>query len=120
MPQHPAVPPRADHGQASVELVALLPLTAALLALLWQAIVTGLAVWQADGAASAAARAVALGADGAAATRAARATLPPGLDRTLGVHVGDDAVTAALPVRAVIGGRRVLTVRASAHLAPQT
>lgn len=41
-----ARPPRpAESGQASVELVALLPLVVVLAALLWQAVVAGQAVW---------------------------------------------------------------------------
>ena len=58
-----------QRGQASVELVALLPLVVALLAGLWQAAVAGHAAWAAAGAAQAAARAVAVGADARAAAR---------------------------------------------------
>jgi len=36
---------RSQDGQASVELVALLPLAGALVALLWQALLAGEALW---------------------------------------------------------------------------
>ena len=66
-----------QRGQATVELVALLPVLAALLAALWQAVLAGQAVWAVTSAARAAARAHAVGAD---ARRAARAA-PPGFAR---------------------------------------
>ena len=72
-----------DQGQASVELVALLPLMAVLAGLLWQAVVAGQAVWLAGSAARAAARATALGAD---APAAARRVLPDRLERGLVVR----------------------------------
>jgi hypothetical protein len=56
-------------GQATVELVALLPVLAVLLAALWQAVLAGQAVWAATSAARAAARAHAVGADERAAAR---------------------------------------------------
>ena len=65
-----AVTPRAD-GQAAVELVALLPLAALLLAGAWQLALAGHAAWAADAAARAAARAAAVGGDARAAARAA-------------------------------------------------
>ena len=58
-----------QRGQATVELVALLPVLAALLAALWQAVLAGQAVWAATTAARAAARADAVGADAARAPR---------------------------------------------------
>ena len=58
-----------DHGQASVELVALLPLLAMVLAVAWQLVLAGEAVWAASAAARAAARAVAVGDDAGAAAR---------------------------------------------------
>src|SRR4051794_36995011 len=76
----PRTAPSDDSGQASVELVALLPLIAAVLALGWQAILFGNTVWAATTAARAAARAAALG--GAPAV-AARTRLPSSLERGL-------------------------------------
>jgi hypothetical protein len=71
-----------DDGQAAVELVALLPLIGLLVALMWQALLGGETVWLSGGAARAAARAVAVGAD---PLDAARAVLPPRLERGLRV-----------------------------------
>jgi hypothetical protein len=78
MPAH-----RGHEGQASVETVALLPLVVLVGALLWQAVVAGQALWLSGAAARAAARATAVGAD---ADAAARAALPPRLERGLRVH----------------------------------
>ena len=61
---------RSESGQAAVELVVLLPLIVAILALALQALLAGQAVWEARAAARAAARAHAVGADAAAAARA--------------------------------------------------
>ena len=83
-PQSPA-PARCDErrasarasGQASVELIALLPCALAVLAALWQLVLAGHAVWAASAAARAAARAHAVGAD---PRRAARDHLPASLE----------------------------------------
>jgi hypothetical protein len=66
-----------DDGQATVELIALLPCLAALLAAAWQSALAGHAAWAASAAARAAARAHAVGAD---PRRAARAHLPSSLE----------------------------------------
>lgn len=76
-------PPPSDAGQASVEFVALLPLIVAVLALAWQAVLAGEAVWAASAAARAAARAASVGAD---AEQAARTHLPARLERGLRVR----------------------------------
>src|SRR5689334_19961606 len=92
---------RDERGQATVELVALLPLLAVLGFAVWQGAVAGQAIWLAGSAARAAARAEALGADPAPAARAA---LPPRLEDGLRVRPADDggvAVTVRIP--AVIG-----------------
>lgn len=70
----------AQQGQATVELVALLPVLAALLLALWQAVLAGHAVWAVTSAARAAARAHAVGSDprGAARTHLP-VSLEPGL-----------------------------------------
>src|SRR4051812_50219699 len=65
------VPGMRERGQASVELMAVLPVVAVLVAAAWQAAVAGQAIWLSGGAARAAARAHAVGGDvGAAAPRA--------------------------------------------------
>src|SRR5690349_10042624 len=73
---------RSAAGQASVELVAALPAIVVILAVAWQAVLAGQAVWHARVAARAAARAHSFGAD---AERAARDHLPRRLERGLRV-----------------------------------
>ena len=69
---------RDSSGQASVELVAMLPVLALALGALWQGVVAGQAIWMSGSAARAAARAHALGDD---AEDAARRSLPRTLAR---------------------------------------
>ena len=118
MPPAPSRTPRAgEHGQATVELIALLPLIGVLAALLWQAVVAGQAVWFAGSAARAAARASAVGAD---ARAAARGVLPGRLDRGLKVEREGDGVRVAVAIPAVIGRARLGSVSAGARLQDQT
>ena len=109
----------SQRGQASVELVALLPLMALLAALLWQAELAGQAVWLAGSAARAAARASAIGAD---APAAARRVLPDRLERGLVVRsvASGSGVRVAIAIPAVIGSGRLTTVSARARLQDQT
>lgn len=113
-----ARPPRAEHGQASVELVALLPLMAVLAGLLWQGVVAGQAVWLAGSAARAAARASAVGTDERAA---ARRVLPARLERGLVVRRErpGDGVRVAIRVPAIVGSGGLTTVSARARLQAQ-
>jgi hypothetical protein len=76
-----------EAGQATVELVALLPLLVVVLAGAWQAVLAGQAAWAAGAAARAAARAHAVDTD---PTRAARTHLPGSLERGLRVTAGSD------------------------------
>src|SRR4051794_36610482 len=109
--------PAAQDGQATVELVALLPLVALLALLLWQAAVAGQAIWLAGTAARAAARAAAVG---ASPRSAAGGVLPDRLERGLRVHARDDgSVALSLGVPLVTGGGRLTTVGASARFARQ-
>jgi hypothetical protein len=95
-----------EQGQASVELVALLPIVALLVALLWQALLAGEAVWLGAGAARAAARASALGDD---PLRAARSVLPSRFAAVARVRTTQDgAVDVSVPVPLLLG-RGVLT-----------
>jgi Flp pilus assembly protein TadG len=106
----------SERGQAAVELVAVLPVVAALLAGLWQLAVAGHAAWAAARAAEAAARAEALGFDPRAA---ARRVLPAPLERGLRVRVeaeGRVALTLRIPSSF---GVRVGTVSSTARFAPQ-
>lgn len=92
------VPP--DAGQASVEFVAVLPLVVLVLALAWQAVVAGHAVWAATSAARAAARAAAIGQDPLAA---ARAHLPASLEHDLRLsRPGAGSVQLSLRVPRVV------------------
>jgi hypothetical protein len=114
-------PHRAEHGQASVELVALLPLVGVLAGLLWQGVVAGQAVWLAGSAARAAARAGAIGNDERAA---ARRVLPARLRRGLVVRrersgAGGGGVRVAIAVPTIIGDVRLTTVSARARLQDQ-
>jgi pilus assembly protein CpaE len=99
---------RGERGQASVELVGVLPLIVIVCALLWQAVVAGQAVWLSGSAARAAARAAAVGADPALAARRA---LPPRLERGLRVRAGD-GVRVVIGIPAVLGGGTLARVAA--------
>ncbi len=86
---------RRQRGQSAVEIVAVAPLIVISAAVLGQ---VGAAAWtaaEASGAATAAARAVAVGAD---PVRAARAEVPAGLRRGLRVDVADGRATVRLRV----------------------
>ena len=76
-----------DSGQASVELVALLPLVAVLGVALWQTALFGQAVWAGSAAARAGARAEAVGED---ASRAALSALPSRLRDGARVRTAED------------------------------
>src|SRR3954453_24271681 len=103
-------------GQASVELVALVPLVVALAAMLWQAALAGQAVWLAGSAARAAARAEAVDGD---APEAARGVLPDGLERGMRVRTGDDgSVEVRLAVRSIFGGGRPAPKPAEGRVEP--
>jgi hypothetical protein len=108
-------------GQATVELVALLPLVAVVAAVMWQAAIFGQAIWLSGSAARAAARASAIGADAAGA---ARRVLPDRLERGLVItqHQGEtrDGVRVAIRVPAIVGGATLATISARARLRDQT
>jgi pilus assembly protein CpaE len=76
-----------ERGQASVELVAVLPLLVACALIAAQALPAGWALWSAGNAARAGARAEHVGGDG---ERAARSALPPRLRADAKVDGGDD------------------------------
>jgi hypothetical protein len=107
-----------ERGQATVELVGVLPLLAVLGFAVWQAAVAGQALWMAGAAARAAARAEALGVDPAPA---ARGVLPPRLEDGLRVRVRDGGgVLVTLRIPAVVGGGDLGTTTARARFVPQT
>jgi hypothetical protein len=108
---------RSEAGQAAVELVAVLPLVAAVLLLLWQAALAGHAAWAAAAAARAAARAHAVGADPG---RAARDHLPARLERDLQVEAAAAGrVHVAVTIPALPGLPTLGRARATAHFEPQ-
>src|SRR3954454_23133721 len=103
---------RGEDGQASVELVALLPVIAGIALLAWQALMAGEAWWLAGSAAREAARASALGTD---PRPAAAGVLPAALRRGLRVGAaGEGGGSVRGPVASVLGALRVgsVTVRA--------
>lgn len=104
--------PRAhpESGQAAVETVALLPLLVLLVAVAWQAALAGHALWVTSGAASAAARAQAVGGDPGAA---ARARLPAALERGMRLEAGGADVTlrVRIPRLPLLPGLGRLTAR---------
>ena len=112
------MPNARESGQATVELLALLPVLALVGLAVWQTVVAGQAVWLAGAAARSAARAAAIGADPAPAARRA---LTPALERGLLVRVrGGGEVRVVLSVPAVVGGGRLTTVTSTAGFPPQT
>ncbi len=110
-------PSDSERGQASVELVALLPLIVVVGMVGWQIVVAGQAVWLSAAAARSAARASAIGTDPLAA---ARRTLPAALrDGTRVRTDSDGAVRVAVGVPTVVGGVRLGSVSARAQFTPQ-
>jgi hypothetical protein len=108
---------KEEDGQAGVELVALLPLAVAVLALLWQLALAGHATWAAGAAARAAARAHAVDLD---APAAARAHLPGLLEPGLRVRArADGTVDVGVRIPAVLGVVDLGRASASARFAPQ-
>jgi hypothetical protein len=109
---------RAEEGQASIEMAALLPLVVLVGALLWQAVVAGQALWLSGAAARAAARAAAVGGD---AEAAARGAVPAGLERGLRVRTAADggAVRISLQVPSVLTDGTLTTVESRAAFPKQ-
>ncbi|CAB4919597.1 unannotated protein [freshwater metagenome] len=93
-----------ESGQASVELVALLPLIALLLLACLQAAAAGHTWWLAASAARAGARAAQVGGDPLVAARRA---LPGRVREGVQLRANGRRITVRLPVRAVLGGGRL-------------
>ncbi len=104
--------PPGERGQASVELLAVIPALALLLVLAAQVAVVGWSLWSAEGAARAGARAVAVGGDAAGAARSA---LPSALRSSASVSTAD-GVRVSLGVPALAPGLPEIDVGAAAHL----
>jgi hypothetical protein len=106
-----------ERGQATVELVALLPLLMLVALAAWQGIVAGQAIWLSGSAARAAARAEAIGAEPGPA---ARRTLPPRLEDGLRVRVRDGGgVTVTLAIPSVLGAGALAHTSARARFVSQ-
>lgn len=86
---------RRQEGQASVELLGVLPAVLLALLLVWQLAVAGHAMWLAANAARVAARAQLVGQDPRAAARSA---LPAGLEPELEVNDGREGARVSVPV----------------------
>ncbi len=117
MPDRP-LPRRGERGQASVELVALLPVLVAGMLACWQVVLAGHALWSAHAAARAAARADAVGGDRLAAARGA---LPPSLEGGVRVRAAeeDGRVPVAVRIPSVLPGVDLGSLTARAGFAPQ-
>jgi hypothetical protein len=103
-------------GQASVELVALLPVVGLVVLALAQAVLAGQAVWSSAGAARAAARAQAIGGDPLAAARGA---VPGALRAGIRVSAAGAGVHVRIPVPLAFTTTRLTTIDARAALPPQ-
>jgi hypothetical protein len=102
-----------EDGQATVELVAVLPVLGLVVLLAWQAVVAGQTWWLASAAAREGARASALGRD---PVRAARLVLPGA--RVVGD--GPDGVRVRAAVPPVFAGLRFGSVVVHARMEPQS
>ena len=108
---------RSSRGQASVELVAVMPFVLLVGLVLWQLVLAGHTAWLCANAARVAARAAAVGGDG---ERAARSALPEGLERGLRVEEngsGDVHVRVRVPLL-THRWETPISVGARAHLEP--
>ena len=105
----------SERGQASVELLGVLPALLLVVLVAWQFALAGHAAWLAGNAARVAARAGAVGADPA---RAARRAVPSRLRHDLVVAERDgDRVDVRVPIPVILGGSdSQLRVGASAAL----
>ena len=104
----------SETGQASVELVALLPILFAVLLASWQGAVAGQAWWLVAGAARAGARADVVGADPLAA---ARRELPGALRSRLTLRRSGGELVVRLGIPAIAGLGRLGTATARAPAA---
>jgi hypothetical protein len=102
-----------EDGQATVELVAVLPVLGLVALLAWQAVVAGQTWWLASVAAREGARAAALGGDGAAAAQ----RVLPGARL---VRSGGDGVRVRAAVPPVFAGLRFGSVTVRARMEPQS
>jgi hypothetical protein len=105
-----------DGGQASIELIALLPALALIATLAVQALLAGSTLWLTATAAREAARARALGGD---PEIAARAALPSWSREGLRVTTAADGVRVRVEIPSLIAGLRLGSVSVPARMEPQ-
>jgi len=105
---------RGERGQASVELVAVLPALIVCALIAGHLVAAGWALWSAANAARAGARADLVGGD---AESAARGALPVSMRRGATV-AGEDRTRVSVRVPALLPGARLGRLSASASLAP--
>jgi hypothetical protein len=105
---------RRTRGQASVELVAVLPALAVCVLLAAQAAAVGWALWSAGNAARAGARAEHVGGDGGTVARRAL----PGRLRDGAAVATDDGVRVNVPVPSLLPGVSLGSIAAAAKLDP--
>lgn len=112
---HPRRRLAGESGQASAELVGVLPLVVLVAAIAWQLVLAGQSAWMCANAARAAARAEAVGRDPGAAARSA---LPRALRRGLSVErTGGGGVRVRLRIPLILVHRASpVTVGATAAL----
>jgi len=102
---------RSERGQATVELVAVVPLLVLSCAIAWEVVLAGHTAWLAASAARAGARAVAVGRDGRAAARSVSSSSSVSL-------LDGGRVRVSVPVPLVVPGwRSPVRVSATAGLA---
>jgi hypothetical protein len=102
-----------EDGQATVELVAVLPVLGLVALLAWQAVLAGQTWWLASAAAREGARASALGGDAAVAAR----RVLPGAQLS---RDGADGVRVRAEVPPVVAGLRFGSVTVRARMEPQS
>jgi hypothetical protein len=107
-------------GQASVELLALLPALGLIVALAFQALLAGETWWLASVAAREGARASALGRDPVeAASAAVPSPFRPSSRVDVSTSAEDATVTVRLPVPTLLGGLRIGSAVGHARMEPQ-
>ena len=105
---------RSERGQAAAELVAIVPIAVASVALVAQLAIAGFSLWTAADAARAGARAVAVGGDPEAAARSA---LPGWLERGAEIETSGP-VEVRVRAPAVVPGVPAIAVGTSTELDP--
>lgn len=105
-----------ESGQASVELIAAIPMMVLMALGAWQAVLAVRAQVAAVGAARAGARAVAVGGSG---ETAARTHVPEGFASRVRVGRSADGLRVTVAVPAALGGARLGTVSATGRFAGQ-